>query len=60
MSMCSRPVIETQIIAGRTFARCVSCWRLSPHGEKASEEWAQEHRAAAAEANVVIGERVPR
>jgi hypothetical protein len=57
MSMCSRPVIATQIIAGRVFARCLSCARLSPHGEVAAEAWAQAHREAAAEANVLIGER---
>lgn len=50
--MCSRPVIEVQVIARRTFARCTSCTRLSP--PDAPEPWASAHRDAAITANTEI------
>lgn len=61
MSMCSRPTIETHTMRDRrTYAQCNGCWRISPIGQDEYGTWADAHRAEAAEANALIGERVSR
>lgn len=57
MSMCCRPVIETQTYAHRTFARCLTCRRLSPPGEDDQGPWSQQHHADAVAVNALIGDR---
>lgn len=56
MSMCTRPLIETQTIAGREIARCLTCSRISPPDQ--ADEWASEHRDQAADANTAIDRAV--
>lgn len=57
MSMCSRVSIDTHTMRDRrTYAQCNGCKRISPIGQNEHGPWAEQHREAAVEANVLIGE----
>jgi hypothetical protein len=40
--VCTRPIVTTITIAGRTIARCTTCSQVSAPGDH--DTWAQAHR----------------